>query len=72
MQFECRVVGHELVTKKDEKLLKVKLRGVGFQDLKVEVFVAESERSEFPLGITAWLNFSVQQTLAFEKGSKAK
>jgi hypothetical protein len=64
MQFECKVVGHELVTKKDERLCKVKLRGAGFQDLKVEIFVAESERSEFPLGSAALLNFDVQQTLS--------
>lgn len=72
MQYECRVVGHELVTKKDERLVKVKMRGTAFADLKVELFVAESERADYPFGSTAVVDFSVQQTLPFERGAKTK
>lgn len=62
MQFECRVVGHELVTKKDEILVKVKLRGA-FSDLKAEMLVGVDERAQYPFGATAVINFDVQQTL---------
>lgn len=73
MQFECRVVGHELVTKKDEQLVKVKLRGAAFQDLKAELLVSLSDREKYPFGATAYLDFSVQQAIPFEqRGGKAK
>lgn len=71
MQFECRVVGHEMVTKKDERLIKVKLRAASaLQDVKVELLVSENERKDYPFGSTAYLDFSVQQTLHLEEGGR--
>jgi len=65
MQFECRVVGHELVQKKDERLVKIKLRN-SFLDVKAELLVSEQERDLYPFGATAYLDFNVQQSLALE------
>jgi hypothetical protein len=39
MQFECRVIGHELVIKKEERLVKVKLKNA-FHDFKAELLVS--------------------------------
>ena len=71
MQFECRVVGHEMVTKKDEQLVKIKLRGA-FSDLKAEMLVGPNERADYPFGATAVINFNVQQTLQLEERRAAK
>lgn len=62
MQFECRVVGHEMVQKKDERFVKIKLKNA-FLDVKAELIVKEEERVLYPFGATAFLNFSVQQSM---------
>jgi len=61
MQFRCKVIGHELVTKDDEQWLKVKLKGT-YDAAKVEVLVPVSDRAQYPLGSPAVLDFSVRQT----------
>jgi hypothetical protein len=62
LRFEVRVIGHELVTKKEEHLCKVKLRNPA-TDVKVELLIAESDRVKYPLGSTAVLSFAVQQSI---------
>lgn len=69
MSFECRVVGHELVFKKDQRLVKIKLKNM-VEDLKVELLVHEDDRVKYPFGSTAVLRFDVQQTLPLSEREK--
>jgi hypothetical protein len=66
MQFECRVIGHELVHKKEEIRVKVKLEGT-LSGLKATLLVPEEDRVKYPLGSSAVVDFSVQQSIPFAK-----
>jgi len=65
-KFACRVVGHEMIFKKDQVFVKVKLKNEA-AGLKVELIVDEEERVLYPFGSAAVVDFSVQQPIPFEK-----
>jgi hypothetical protein len=65
-KFGCRVVGHEMIFKKDQTLVKIKLKNE-VAGLKVELIVDEEERVNYPFGSYAIVDFSVQQPIPFEK-----
>lgn len=67
MKFACKVVGHELVFKKTQTFVKIKLAGTDVGGLKVELVVDEGDRVKYPFGSSAVVDFNVQQSLPLEK-----
>jgi hypothetical protein len=67
MKINAKVIGHELVKKGDQNLVKIKLKGTGFEPLKIELLVDEGDRVKYPFGCAATVDFSVQQSLLLER-----
>jgi hypothetical protein len=67
MKFHCRVVGHELVFKKTQTFVKIKLEGTDQAGVKVSLVVDEGDRIKYPFGSAAVIDFNVQQSLPLEK-----